>query len=159
MKILDDINGSIQKYMFMLLTTNLLVALLTWMAFRWIGLENAGAWAVAAGFLHIVPYLGPAAAAAATGMAAFMQFESISTALLVAGASLAIATVVGTFVTTWMIGRIANMNAAAIFISLLFWGWLWGVWGMLLSIPIIVIVKVLSQHVEQLSPLAELLGD
>ena len=157
--ILDDINGSIQKYMFMLLTTNLLVALLTWAAFRWIGLENAGAWAVAAGFLHIVPYLGPAATAAATGMAAFMQFESVSMALLVAGASLAIATLVGTFVTTWMIGRIANMNAAAIFISLLFWGWLWGVWGMLLSIPIVVIVKVVAQHVEQLSPLAELLGD
>jgi predicted PurR-regulated permease PerM len=157
--ILDDINGSIQKYMFMLLTTNLLVALLTWIAFRWIGLENAGAWAVAAGLLHIVPYLGPGVTAAATGMAAFMQFESFSTALLVAGASLAIATVVGTFVTTWMIGRIANMNSAAIFISLLFWAWLWGIWGMLLSIPIIVIVKVVSQHVEQLHPMAELLGD
>ena len=129
--IMDDINGSIQKYMFMLLTTNLLVALLTWIAFRWIGLENAGAWAVAAGLLHIVPYLGPGVTAAATGIAAFMQFESFSMALLVAGASLAIATVVGTFVTTWMIGRIANMNSAAIFISLLFWGWLWGVWGML----------------------------
>ena len=157
--ILDDINGSIQKYMFMLLTTNLLVALLTWIAFRWIGLENAGAWAVAAGLLHIVPYLGPGVTAAATGMAAFMQFESFSTALLVAGASLAIATFVGTFVTTWMIGRIANMNSAAIFISLLFWAWLWGVWGMLLSIPIIVIAKVVSQHVEQLNPMAELLGD
>jgi predicted PurR-regulated permease PerM len=157
--ILDDINGSIQKYMFMLLTTNLLVALLTWIAFRWIGLENAGAWAVAAGLLHIVPYLGPGVTAAATGMAAFMQFDSLSTALLVAGASMAIATVVGTFVTTWMIGRIASMNAAAVFISLLFWGWLWGVWGMLLSIPIIVIVKVVSQHVEQLHPMAELLGD
>jgi predicted PurR-regulated permease PerM len=157
--ILDDINGSIQQYMFMLLTTNLLVALLTWIAFRWIGLENAGAWAVAAGLLHIVPYLGPGVTAAATGMAAFMQFESFSTALLVAGASLAIATVVGTFVTTWMIGRIANMNSAAIFISLLFWAWLWGIWGMLLSIPIIVIVKVVSQHVEQLHPMAELLGD
>ena len=157
--ILDDINDSIQKYMFMLLTTNLLVALLTWIAFRWIGLENAGAWAVAAGLLHIVPYLGPGVTAAATGMAAFMQFDSFSTALLVAGASLAIATVVGTFVTTWMIGRIASMNSAAVFISLLFWGWLWGVWGMLLSIPIIVIVKVVSQHVEQLHPMAELLGD
>jgi predicted PurR-regulated permease PerM len=157
--ILDDINGSIQKYMFMLLTTNLLVALLSWIAFRWIGLENAGAWAVAAGLLHIVPYLGPGVAAAATGMAAFMQFESFSLTLLVAGASLAIATLVGTFVTTWMIGRIANMNAAAIFISLLFWAWLWGIWGMLLSIPIIVIVKVVSQHVEQLHPMAELLGD
>ena len=67
--LLDDINGSIQKYMFMLLTTNLLVALLSWIAFRSIGLENAGAWAVAAGLLHIVPYLGPGVAAVATGMA------------------------------------------------------------------------------------------
>jgi predicted PurR-regulated permease PerM len=157
--ILDDINGSIQKYMFMLLTTNLLVALLTWIAFRWIGLDNAGAWAAAAGLLHLVPYLGPGVTAVATGMAAFMQFESFAMALLAAGASLTIATVVGTFVATWMTGRIANMNSAAVFISLLFWGWLWGVWGMLLSIPLIVIVKVVSQHVEQLHPMAELLGD
>ena len=91
-------------------------------------------------------------------MAAFMQFDSFPMALLVAGASMAIATVVGTFVTTWMTGRIARMNAAAVFTSLLFWGWLWGVWGMLLSIPIIVIMKVVSQHVEQLQPVAELLG-
>jgi predicted PurR-regulated permease PerM len=157
--ILDDINGSIQKYMLMLLTTNVLVGLLSWIAFQWIGLENAGAWAAAAGLLHIVPYLGPGVTAIATGMAAFMQFESFAMALLVSGAFLAIATLVGTFVTTWMTGRIANMNSAAVFISLLFWGWLWGVWGMLLSIPIIVIVKVVSQHVEQLHPLAELLGD
>jgi predicted PurR-regulated permease PerM len=158
-RILDDINGSIQKYMFMLLTTNLLVALLSLIAFRWIGLENAGAWAAAAGLLHVVPYLGPGITAIATGMAAFMQFDSFATALLVAGASLAIATVVGTFVTTWMTGRIARMNAAAVFISLLFWGWLWGVWGMLLSVPLIVIVKVVSQHVEPLHPVAEMLGD
>ena len=51
------------------------------------------------------------------------------------------------------------MNAAAVFISLLFWGWLWGVWGMLLSIPIVVIAKVVSEHVEQLQPVAELLGE
>jgi predicted PurR-regulated permease PerM len=92
-------------------------------------------------------------------MAAFMQFHSLPMALLVAGSALAIATLVGTFVTTWMTGRIAHLNPAAVFISLLFWGWLWGVWGMLLSIPIIVIVKVVSQHVEQLHPMAELLGD
>jgi predicted PurR-regulated permease PerM len=157
--ILDDINDSIQKYMFMLLMTNVLVGLLSWIAFRWIGLENAGAWAVAAGLLHIIPYLGPGLTAAATGMAAFMQFDSFSMALLVSGTSLAIATVVGTFVVTWMTGKIAKMNAAAVFISLLFWGWLWGVWGMLLSIPIIVIVKVVSERVEQLEPVAELLGE
>ena len=121
--------------------------------------EQLVALAAVAGVLHIVPYLGPVITAIAAGMAAFMQFESFGTALLVAGASLSIATIVGTFVTTWMTGRIANMNSAAVFVSLMFWGWLWGVWGMLLSIPIIVIIKVVSQHVEQLHPIAELLGD
>jgi predicted PurR-regulated permease PerM len=158
-QILNDINRSIQKYLLMLLTTNLLVSLLTWVVFRWLGLENAGAWAAAAGLLHLAPYLGPAVTAVATAMAAFIQFDSLGMAILVAGGSLAIATVIGTFVTTWMTGRIANVNSAAVFISLMFWGWLWGVWGMLLSIPIIVIVKVVSQHVEQLHPIAELLGD
>ncbi|BBP03621.1 AI-2E family transporter [Sulfuriferula plumbiphila] len=157
--ILDDINNSIQNYMFMLLITNALVGVLTWAAFTWLGLENAGAWAVAASLLHIVPYFGPAITAGVTGMAAFIQFDSLSSALQVAGASLLIATLIGTLVTTWMTGRFAKMNTAAVFISLLFWTWLWGVWGMLLSIPIIVIVRVVSQHIEQLHPVAELLGD
>jgi len=157
--ILDEINGSIQKYMFMLLTTNTLLGLLIWIAFHWIGLENAGAWAVTAGLLHVIPYLGPVFITVATGLAAFMQFNSFSMALLVSGASLAIAMIVGTFVATWMTGKIAKMNAAAVFISLLFWAWLWGVWGMLLGIPIIVILKVVSQHVEQMQPVAELLGE
>ena len=157
-RILDDINESVQRYMLMLLATNVLVALLTWIVLRWIGLENAGAWAVAAGLLHVIPYFGPTVSAA-IGMAAFMQFDALSLALLPAGASLAVATFVGTFVTTWMTGRIAKMNTAAVFISLLFWAWLWGIWGMLLSIPITVIVKVVAQHIEQLEPIAELLGE
>jgi predicted PurR-regulated permease PerM len=158
-QILSDINHSIQRYMFMLLLTNVIVALLSWIAFRWIGLDNAGAWAVAAGLLHIIPYLGPGLTATATGMVAFMQFGAFAPALLISGSSLLIALFVGTFVTTWMTGRIARMNSAAVFISLLFWGWLWGVWGMLLSVPLIVIVKVVSEHIEQLQPVAELLGE
>jgi predicted PurR-regulated permease PerM len=156
---LDEINTSIQKYMFMLLTTNTLLALVSWIAFRSIGLENAGAWAVAAGFLHVIPYFGSLLVAAATGLTAFMQFESFSMMLLVAGISLAIATLIGTFVTTWMTGRAVKMNAAAVFISLLFWAWLWGVWGMLLGIPVTVIVKVIADHIEGLQPIAELLGE
>lgn len=158
-QVLDAVNASIQMYMLLMVTTNVLVALLSWFAFHWIGLENAGAWAVAAGLLHVIPYLGPAVTALAAGMAAFLQFESFAMALLVGGASLTIATVIGIFVTTWMTGRVASMNATAVFVSLLFWGWLWGIWGMLLSIPIIVIIKAVSQHVEQLHPVAELLGD
>lgn len=157
--ILDDINHSIQRYMFMLLITNALVGLMSWGVFEWLGMQNAGAWGAAAGFLHVIPYFGTLLTAVVTGMAAFMQFNSLPMAIIVAGASVLIAIVVGVFITTWMIGRIAKMNAAAVFISLLFWTWLWGVWGILLSVPIIVIVKVVSQHVEQLHPLAELLTE
>ena len=157
--ILIEINSSIQGYMFMLLVTNIIVGVLSWMAFRALGLENAGAWAVAAGFMHIVPYFGPVATAAATGMAAYMQFNSILMALLISGASMFIATVVGVFITTWMTGRIAKMNAAAVFISLIFFSWLWGLWGMLLGIPVIVILKVICEHIEHLQPIAELLGE
>ena len=143
----------------MLLITNVIVGILSWAAFRALGLENSGAWAVAAGFMHLVPYFGPVATAATTGMAAYMQFNSILMALLVSGASLVIATVVGVFITTWMTGRIAKMNAAAVFISLIFFSWLWGLWGMLLGIPVIVILKVICEHIEHLQPIAELLGE
>jgi predicted PurR-regulated permease PerM len=156
-KILSDMNVSIQRYMLMLLLSNLLLAVASWLAFRALGLEDAGAWAVVAGLLHIVPYLGPALTALAVGVAAFMQFDTFSMALAVAGASIAIATVVGAVVTTWMTGRIAKMNTAAVFIGLLFWAWLWGIWGMLLSIPMIVIINVIAQHVKDLRPLATLL--
>ena len=158
-QILDDINTSIQNYMFMLLVTNLMLAVTMWIALRWIGLENAGAWGAAAGFLHLIPYFGPLLITISTGVTAFLQFGTASTALLVAGISLGVATVVGTFVTTWMTGRIAKMNAAAVFIGLLFWGWLWGVWGLLLGVPIIVVIKVIAEHIEGLQSVAELLGE
>jgi predicted PurR-regulated permease PerM len=157
--ILDDINTSIQNYMFMLLVTNVLLALLMWAALSAIGLENAGAWAIFAGLMHIMPYFGPLLITASTGMVAFMQFESLRMVLLVAGASLAIATLVGTVVTTWMTGRIARMNPAAVFVSLLFWGWLWGMWGLLLGVPVVVIIKVVAERVEGMEVVAELLGE
>jgi predicted PurR-regulated permease PerM len=157
--ILDDIDRSIQSYMLTLLGANVLLALLTWMVLRWIGLDNAGAWGLAAGVLHFIPYLGPMLTALATGMAAFLQFDSLTTAILVAVSSLALATFVGMVLFTWLSGKIARMNAATVFIALLFWGWLWGAWGLLLAIPIMGMVKVFSEHVEDLKPVAELLGD
>jgi predicted PurR-regulated permease PerM len=158
-QIMDDINRSIQHYMFTLLITNTSLAILLWGALRLIGLENAGAWAAAAGLVHVIPYFGPLLIMIATGIAAFLQFGTLSAALVTASASLFIATMIGTFLTTWMTGRIARMNPAAVFIGLLFWGWLWGVWGLLLGIPIIVVIKVIAEHIEGLQVVAELLGE
>lgn len=157
--ILDDINTSIQSYMFMLLVTNILLALLMWGALRLIGLENAGAWAAFAGVAHLMPYFGPLVITVATGMAAFLQFETLSMVMLVAGASLVIATLVGMVVATWMTGKIARMNPAAVFVSLLFWGWLWGVWGLLLGVPVVMVLKVVAERVEGMEVISELLGE
>lgn len=157
--ILDDINTSIQSYMFMLLVTNILLALLMWGALRLIGLENAGAWAAFAGVAHLMPYFGPLVITVATGMAAFLQFETLSMVMLVAGASLVIATLVGMVVATWMTGKIARMNPAAVFVSLLFWGWLWGVWGLLLGVPVVMVLKVVAERVEGMEVVSELLGE
>ena len=143
----------------MLLVANSLVGIFSWIAFRIVGLDNAGAWALTSSFLHIIPYFGTVLIAVVTGLAAFMQFNSLSMALMVVGVSLGITTFVGVFVTTWMTGKIAKMNPAGVFIALLFWGWLWGTWGLLLGIPIIVLVKVISEHVEGMETIAELLGD
>jgi len=156
---LDEINRSIQRYMAMLVITNVALALFTWIAFRWIGLENAGTWAVVAGALHMVPYFGPLIVALATGVAAFVQFGTVVPTLLTMGSSMAIATIIGSVITTWMTGRIARMNPVAVFIVLLLFTWLWGVWGMLLAIPIALIIKAVADHIEALDTVAEFLGE
>lgn len=159
LNILQDINQSIQSYMLMLLVTNALVAALMWGMLTVFSLENAGAWAVASGIAHFIPYFGPLVTAVAIAMAAFMQFDSVVMAVLMAGATLIIAMIVGVFITTWMTGRIAKMNSAAIFISLLFFTWLWGFWGALLGIPVVVLIKVTAERIESWQPLAEILGE
>lgn len=156
---LDEINRSIQRYMLMLGITNVALALFTWIAFRWIGLDNAGTWAVAAGALHMVPYFGPLIVALATGVAAFVQFGTLVPTLLTMGSSMAIATIIGSVITTWMTGRIARMNPVAVFMVLLLFTWLWGVWGMLLAIPIALIIKAVADHIEALDTVAEFLGE
>jgi predicted PurR-regulated permease PerM len=156
---LDEINRSIQRYLLMMVVTNVLLGLITWGALRLIGLENAGTWAVVAGALHIVPYFGPLITALCTGVAALMQFGLPGPALLTAAATLGIAAIIGVAVTTWMTGRIAKMNTVSVFIVLLLFTWVWGVWGTLLSIPIAVIAKVVADHVEGLHAVAEFLGE
>jgi predicted PurR-regulated permease PerM len=115
-------------------------------------------WGVAAGVLHFVPYLGPVLIALASGMAGFLQFGSLLGALAVAGVSLLVAGIVGFWFMNWLQSRFAGVNAAVLFIALLFFGWLWGIWGLLLGAPLVAIVKVICDRVESLKPAGELLG-
>jgi predicted PurR-regulated permease PerM len=157
-QILEEIDVQIQRYLLATLVSNVLVAVVTWLAFEALGMEHAGAWGVAAGVLHFVPYLGPGLIALASGVAGFLQFGSPLNGLAAAGASLLVAGVVGVLFTTWLQGRFARVNAAVLFIALLFFGWLWGIWGLLLGAPLVAIIKVICDRVDVLKPAAELLG-
>jgi len=156
--ILEEINVQIQRYLLVTLISNTLIGVCTWLAFRALGMEQAGVWGFAAGVLHFMPYLGPALIALASGVAAFMQFGSPVNALAVAGVSLLVAAMIGLVFMTWLQSHFAHMNAAVLFIALLFFGWLWGVWGLLLSAPLVTIAKVVCDRVESLKPVGELLG-
>jgi predicted PurR-regulated permease PerM len=155
-RILEEIDVQIQRYLFAMLVSNSLLAIVTWLSFEALGMEQAGVWGVAAGMLHFVPYLGPALIALASGVAALLQFGSMFHALAVAGASLLIAGAIGLVFMTWLQGRFARVNAAVLFIALLFFGWLWGIWGLLIGAPLVAIIKVVCDHVESLKPAGEL---
>jgi predicted PurR-regulated permease PerM len=157
-RILEEIDVQIQRYLLVTLASNILIAAGTWLAFEYLGMEQAGAWGVAAGVLHFIPYLGPVLFAIASGVAGFMQFGTALGAFTVAGASLLVAAGVGFLITTWLQARFARVNAAVLFIALLFFGWLWGIWGLLLGAPLVAIAKVICDRVESLKPAGELLG-
>ncbi|WP_427306378.1 AI-2E family transporter [Cupriavidus sp. H39] len=156
---LDEVNRSIRRYMGMLLVTNAGLGICTWLLLKWLGVDNAGSWSIAAAALHLVPYFGALAIAVCLGMVTFMQFGTLGMAAAAAGGSLLIATLIGSVITTWMTGRMARMNAVAVFVALLLFTWLWGVWGMLLAIPLITIAKVVADHIEGMEVVAEFLGE
>ncbi len=157
-RILEEIDTQLQRYLFAMLVSNTLLAVVTWLAFEALGLEQAGVWGVAAGVLHFIPYLGSVLLALASGVAAFLQFGSLFTALAVAGVSLLAAGAIGFVFMTWLQSRFARVNTAVLFIALLFFAWLWGVWGLLLGAPLIAIAKVICDRVESFKPARELLG-
>ncbi len=155
---LDEITGQIQRYLQVQLATSALVGVLTGVALWAIGLENAAVWGIAAAVLNLVPYVGSLVTAVASGGVAFLQFGSSNMALLVAGASFLIHTIVGNLITPWLTSRASRMNPVAVFVGLLAWGWLWGVWGLLLGLPILMIVKAVCDRVDDLKPISEFLG-
>ncbi len=136
----------IHLYGGVLLVTNTIMGLLIWGAFSAAGLPDAAGWGVAAGVLHVVPYLGMALLTALGTAETYLAHGSVVTALGMAGFIVMLSTVVGTVVTAILQGHAARMNPAAVFIGVVFWGVLWGVWGLLLGPALVVLTKVVAEH-------------
>ncbi len=155
---LNEITQQIQRYLQVQLLTSMIVGVLTGLAMLAFGLENAAVWGVAAFILNFVPYIGSVMTAVASALVAFMQFGSLNTAMAVGGASLFIHTLVGNLLTPWLTSRASRLSPVAVFMGLLVWGWLWGVWGLLLGVPIFMMAKSVCDRVEDFRLIGEFLG-
>ena len=114
-------------------------------------------WGAVTGIVHIVPYAGAIVATSAIGLAMFVQTGSIAQGIITGGVVMAIASTIGMGLSTWMQGRAVHMNPVAVFVGVLFFGWMWGGWGLLLGVPILAVLKSVADRVETLHPVSELL--
>ena len=155
---LDGINQAIQRYLGMLLITNIILGILTSIVLFMLGVENAAAWGLMAALFHTIPYFGPIAIAFGVFVSSFEQIGTMGGAATAALSTLAVAAVVGTVAQAWMASRIARMNSTATFVALLFFGWLWGTAGLFLAIPIAVICKVIVDKIPGTTFVSELMS-
>ena len=158
-QMIDEITAQIGQYVFYQFWSGLLVGVATWLVFAWLGVRYAGLWGVAAGVLNCIPYFGPTIIMVASAIAAVLQFKSASMVGLVAITSVVITSLEGFLLAPIALGRAASVNSVAVFVAVMFWGWLWGPIGLILAVPVLMIVKTVADHVESLSGLSELLGD
>jgi predicted PurR-regulated permease PerM len=159
LQMIDEITTKIGRYVFYMFWSGALVGLLTWLVFWWMGMRYAGLWGVAAGVLNCIPYFGPTIVMGTSAIAAILQFKSLAMAAGVAGASVAITSIEGFLLTPIFLGAAARVNSVAVFVSVMFWGWMWGTPGMLLAVPILMMLKTVADHVESLHSVSELLGE
>lgn len=157
--VIDDINRTISRFLLIMAVSGAFVILSATTVFSAVGLKQPVAWGVIGGLLNTIPYFGAASAIGLFFIVALLQFGTLQMAFITAGLFLLCTVTEGLFLKPWLIGRGARMNNVAVFFSLLFWGWLWGAWGMLLAFPVMMVVKVVADHVEKLRPLGELLGE
>ena len=155
---LDEIGSQIQRYLLVQVFTSAVVGLTIWLAFFLVGMEHAAVWGAVAFVLDFVPYVGAAALTTSAGLMSFVQFGNADMVLLVSGIALGVHTLSGNLLMPYLSSRSSRMNAVVVFIGVLAFGWLWGVWGLLLAVPILASTKAVCDRVEGLEPIAELMG-
>lgn len=158
-QMLNEIGIQMQRYLLIQVFVSVLLGIATWLAFLWIGMEDAAVWGVAAAVLNFIPYLGPIFITGGAVLLAFLQFGTLGMTLTVGAISLAINSLEGYLLMPWLSGRASRMNAVVVFAGLLFWGWLWGAWGLLLGMPVMIAIKSVCDHVDEFKSVGEFMGD
>ena len=158
-EILDEIDLQVQRYLLVMLVTNVAIALACWGAFVLLGLERAALWATLAGVLHFIPYVGSVIALLLVAAATLVETGSVATSAWAVAATFAIFAALGMGFNTWLQGRACRMNPVAVFLAVLLFGWMWGGWGLMLGAPLAAVAKTIADRIEALNAFGELLGE
>jgi predicted PurR-regulated permease PerM len=158
-QIMDDINQQISGFLRVQVLTSALVGVVTAIALWYFGVRQFIVWGILAGIFNSIPYLGPLIVTGGLGVVVFIQFDDLLKTAYITGITLAITSLEGWLLTPTLMSRAAQMNPVAIFVGLLFWSWVWGVWGTVLAVPMMMTVKAICDRIEDLQPVGELLGE
>jgi predicted PurR-regulated permease PerM len=156
-EILAEIERQIERFLWARASISAIIGVAIWLSFRLMQLEEPGVWGVLSALLFTVPLVGPSIVCIGAALAGFAQFDSFGMAAAAGGVALAITTIEAYLLTPLLMSRVGEMNAVAIFVSLMFWGWIWGIWGLLLAVPITAAIKAVCERVEGWGAIAELL--
>ena len=157
-KIIDDINAQIQRFLLVRLITAVVVGALTWAVLAWMGVPQAAVWGILAGVFNSIPYFGPVIVSGGLFVVGLAQGGGATQALQMSGAALVITSLEGWLLTPPLMGKAERMSVLAVFLGLLLWTWIWGAWGTILAVPMLVVVKSVADHVPRLNPIGRLMA-
>jgi predicted PurR-regulated permease PerM len=156
---LEEMAQQMSNYLVLSTMVGAGMGLLTWGLLAAVGMPNAGLWGAVAAVLNYIPYLGAIVTLALIAAAALFSFQTLGPVLMATGGFFALNILEGNLVTPMILGRKMPLNPVSIFVGLLFWGWLWGITGALLAVPLTVMVKIICDHVTGLKSMGMLLDN
>jgi predicted PurR-regulated permease PerM len=155
---LEDLRDVLRNYLAGMTLLTLLVIAASSLFFWMLGLEYPILTGIASGLLNMVPYIGAVLAWLPAFLIALTKFKSLGSFVLIASGLLGIHVLALNLIAPQLVGRRVRLNAVAITISLLFWGWVWGGMGLLLAIPITAALRVICDHTESWRPIGRWLS-
>jgi predicted PurR-regulated permease PerM len=156
--IAHDIESQVSRYLFTITAINACLGLAVGTAVGLLGLRNPVMWGVMVALLNFVPYMGALTGIICMTVGATLSFDSLGYALIFPAVYLAFGALEGSFITPWVMGRSLTLNPVIILLSLTFWGWMWGIVGIILAVPILSAFKIFCAHIKPMEPLAEFLS-
>jgi predicted PurR-regulated permease PerM len=158
-EISHEIQQSISNYMFSVSLINICVGTVVSIGLYFMKVPNPAMWGMLVAILNFVPYFGPVVGVTLLAAVGLLTFDTPAAQILPPLWFLLIHLLESNFVTPIVLGKRLTLNPVAIFVSLIFWVWLWGIPGALLSVPILVSIKTICDRIPSISYFGELIGD